>query len=104
MAPASVRLMARVVRLRSRTPTDCSSCVTRLRTIDFDKPRRRDAAEKLFVSTTAAKTTMRSRSCTPHYAHGGNDLVREGALSASLAVTTIFLVRKRRRNESRQQP
>src|SRR4051812_22168637 len=95
MAPASVRLIARVVRLRSRTPTDRSSCVTRLLTIDFDKPRRRAAAEKLFVSTTAAKTTMRARSCTAHYARAETILFARLALSAPTLAATIFLVRKR---------
>src|SRR5688572_13462160 len=56
--------MFRVVRFKSRAPMDFSSCVTCLLTNDFDRPRSRAAAEKLFVSTTRAKIAIRWRSST----------------------------------------
>src|SRR5260370_31144061 len=52
----SVRLLLRVVRLRSRTPRWSSSPCMWLLTIVADMPRRRAAAEKPPLSTTRTKT------------------------------------------------
>ena len=56
-----MRLRLRVVRLSRRAPSDFSSYATSLLTIDFDKPSRRAASEKLLASATRAKIAIPTR-------------------------------------------
>src|SRR5579864_3694586 len=56
--PGSVRLNVRLLRLRSRSPKRCSTCITCLLTIAVEMSRRSLAATKLPDSTTCRNTRM----------------------------------------------
>ena len=63
--PASVRLNVRLLRLRRRTPSRCSTCITCLLTIAVDESSRSAAATKLPDSTGTLNTLMLVSVSTP---------------------------------------